>query len=80
MSTFLEERDYTVKTLPFPNNSADGCVVADPSGSGFVTIVLNANVSRKRQEEAYRHELEHILNDDLYSEMPVSEIEKRAFT
>ena len=31
------------------------------------TIVLNARLTRKQQEETYHHELEHIRKDDFHS-------------
>lgn len=70
-------RDYNVRVVPFPNNSVSGCIISDPEGSGFATIVINANLCQRKQEEAYRHELRHLMNDDLYSEEAVHTIEKR---
>ena len=69
-------RDYNVRLLPFPNRAADSCVVTDPDGSGYYTIVINANMSRERQIRAYLHELEHLEKEDLHSDRPVAEIEK----
>lgn len=77
MGKYLAVRDYDVRLLPFPNNAADSCVVTDPDGSGFLTIIINANISRERQIKAYWHEVEHIENDDLYSDEPVKDIEER---
>ena len=75
MKKYMAVRDYNVKLVPFPNNAADSCVVSDPDGSGFLTIVINANLCQSRQEQAYRHELAHIMNDDLYSDKSVYDIE-----
>lgn len=69
-------RDFDVKLIPFPNNSADSCIVSDPDGSGFLTIVINANLCRSRQEAAYQHELAHIMHNDLYSDTSVYDIER----
>lgn len=77
MGKYLAIRDYMVRLMPFPNQAADSCVVTDPDGSGFLTIVINANISRDRQIKAYWHEIEHIENEDLYSDESVKDIEGR---
>lgn len=43
---------------------------------GFVTIVINTQISWCEQRRAYLHELEHIKENDLFSHMSASEIEK----
>jgi len=77
LGKYLAVRDFKVKLVPFPNQAADSCVVTDPDGSGFLTIVINANIPRERQIKAYQHELKHIENDDLYSDELVKDIEER---
>ena len=77
MGKYLAVRDYDVKLLSFPNNAADSCVVTDPDGSGFLTIIINANLSRERQIKAYWHEVEHIEKEHLYSNDAVDTIEER---
>ena len=42
------------------------------------TIYLNARLSRKGQEEAYRHAMWHIENNDFESEEDIQTIEARA--
>lgn len=49
-----------------------GLVVRD---DGQDYIYINANSSRAMQEEAYRHEQEHIKHGDLDSSLPVSTLE-----
>ena len=44
------------------------------------TIVLNARLTRKQQEETYRHELEHITKDDFYSCDSADMVEKDRHT
>ena len=47
----------------------------EPDGD-YYTIILNSRLSYERQCDAYTHEMEHILNDDFYSERSVAAIEK----
>lgn len=42
---------------------------------GTYTIVLNSRLSREMQEEALKHELEHIKHDDFYSPLTADRIE-----
>lgn len=71
----IEGQDYFVRVLPFPNCAVDGSVVSNHDGTA--SIYINSRVCQKRQEEALEHELEHLANDDLYSEDPVELIEGR---
>lgn len=43
---------------------------------GYVTIVINNQLSWLEQRKAYAHELKHINENDLFSHMSASEIEK----
>ncbi len=42
---------------------------------GSDTIILNSRLNRETQIEAMMHEIEHIDNDDFYSDMTVDQIE-----
>lgn len=42
---------------------------------GWTTIILNSRCSHSKNLESYRHEMEHIENDDFSSELSVDEIE-----
>lgn len=44
----------------------------------FYTIVLNSRLSYAQNIKTYFHELEHIKNDDFYSNLTVNEIETLA--
>ena len=74
MSNLIEGMDYTVRYLPFPNCAVDGAVVSHPD---IPCIYINSKVCPKRQREALKHELEHLANDDLYSDELAEEIERR---
>ena len=70
----IEGQDYTVKYVKFPNCGTDGAIVSHPD---LPCIVINTRVCPKRQREALKHELEHLANDDLYSEESAEDIEGR---
>lgn len=74
MKKLIEGQDYVVRYVPFPNCSADGAVVSHPD---IPTIYINSKVCPKRQREALKHELEHLANDDLYSDESAEVIERR---
>ena len=61
----VEGQDYTVRVVPFPNGAADGATMSHPD---MPCVYINANISNDRKRKALKHELEHIANDDLYSE------------
>lgn len=46
----------------------------EPDGD-YYTIVLNSRLSYEMLRGTYLHEMEHIDNDDFYSERSVAEIE-----
>lgn len=48
----------------------------EPDGD-YYTIVLNSRLSYEKQCASYTHEMEHINNDDFYSERSVAEIESK---
>lgn len=43
---------------------------------GFITIVINNQISWIEQRKAYLHELEHIHENDLFCNLTVAEIER----
>lgn len=54
--------------------------------SGFITstvdgfnIVINRRLSFRKQIEALKHEIDHIINKDLYSHLFVKEIEDKEY-
>lgn len=46
------------------------------SPDGYITIIINTQLSWIEQQRAYLHELAHIRENDLFSELSASEIEK----
>lgn len=74
MGRLIEGQDYVVRYVPFPNCAADGAVVSHPD---IPTIYINSRVCPKRQREALQHELDHLANDDLYSDELAEVIERR---
>lgn len=64
---------YTcMKNMP---PSIAGFTVSNPDDT--YTIVLNARMTNERLMEAYRHEIEHIENND-FEKYDVQEIEQNA--
>ena len=59
---FNEEIRTILKDLPV---SIKGFCFHDDDGAPVV--VINARLSAERRMEAYRHELEHIRNGDMYN-------------
>lgn len=70
----IEGMDYIIREVDFGNSAADGAVMSSPDGVAIIWI--NARVCQKRKADALDHELEHLANDDLYSERSVEEIER----
>lgn len=68
-----ENIDYFVRIIPFPNYAADGFVVSN--GDGTETVFLNANTTYEIQRKAMEHELKHIVNNDLYINKQIKEVE-----
>ena len=75
MANYIEGQDYVLRYVPFPNCATDGAIVKHPDG--MPNIYINSRVCPKRQQTALKHELEHLANDDLYSEEPMWMIEGR---
>lgn len=72
---YIEGQDYVVRLVPFPNCSVDGAIMKGEDGLDY--IYINNKVCPERQRIALQHELEHLVNDDLYSEDSSEDIEGR---
>ena len=68
--------DINVQLLDFKITTADEMVTANEDGS--YTILINSRQATNRQQDAYRHALEHIEAGDLNKGVDVAEAEARA--
>ena len=68
---------YRVRLVDLPSR-VGGMVSMDDEG--FYNIYLNARLTRERQREALRHELDHIADDDLYNTRPIEVVENKRRT
>lgn len=66
--------EFFVRVIPLPPR-VEACVT--PNDDGTFSIYVNAMLSEAARKRAVRHEIEHIMNDHLYSSEPVAKIEKR---
>ncbi len=67
--------DYYVRELALPL-AVEGVTIPNPDGS--FDIYINSLLSAPRREEVLEHELNHILHDHFYIDMPVSVMERQA--
>jgi len=54
----LENSDYFVRFVPFPNGAADGAVM--PNDDGTYSVYIDINAEDKKKKAALEHELRHI--------------------
>lgn len=74
------------ESLPLPDNCSVRLIDMDTKVSGalavgedgFVNIYLNARLSRDAQLRALRHELNHYIRGDLYSDADIRAVERAA--
>ena len=69
----IENCDYFVQVLPFPE-PIPAFLRLNPDGYTY-TMYFNANFSSERRIDDYEHELWHILQDDLFGEKSIHDIE-----
>ena len=72
----VENADYFVRCIPFPNYAADGVVSTNDDGT--FNIYINEKLDDCRKRKALKHEIEHIMRDHFYSTAPVQQIEAEA--
>lgn len=68
----IEDCDYFVHVVPFP--------VPVPAflrlnKDGTYSVYINANLSSEQQEEGFWHEFDHIINDDIYYDGDILDVE-----
>ena len=68
--------EYYIRRLPFPNRSVKAATF--PNDDGTFDIYLNTLYPEAVQEQALRHELEHIRLGHFYSDKPIAEKEAEA--
>ena len=54
---------------------AKACVIYDDDD--FANVYINAHLSHEQQIKEFRHELRHILRDDIHNNMSIRDIERR---
>ena len=72
--TIIEGADYFVYLIPLPE-SVGGILTTNNDDT--YTMYLNEKHTVEQRLDDYIHEFTHIINDDLFSEESVAEIEKR---
>lgn len=70
----IEGADYFVRLVDLPD-SVNGIV--SPNNDGTFNIYLRADRFMPDLLDAYTHELEHIVYDDFYNDLPIEEVEGR---
>lgn len=70
----VENADYFVRLVSFPNRAADACVVSN--GDGTFSVYLDSRLDDAHRIAGMEHELKHMERDDLYNiDTPIEEIE-----
>ena len=67
--------DYNVIMMPFPG---DILAAVRVDATGYPTIYINDYLSPSSKQEALRHELAHILRNDLTNHLTIYDAEKGA--
>ena len=67
--------DIFVRFVPFPLRVRG---LVEPNDDGTFSVYINSNLSYFMQQEAYEHELRHIVLDHLYVEKDIEDIEAEA--
>ena len=71
----IEGVDYIIRSAGGLTAKVKGFVCED--ADGVYNIYVNKNCSHEQQQETIRHELQHIENNDLDSELTADEIEAK---
>lgn len=72
--TVIEGADYFIRLIELPG-SVGGFIT--PNEDGTISMYLNTNHDKEAQLDTYTHEYEHIINDDLYGDKDIRDIENR---
>lgn len=68
----IENADYFIRYMTLPPKI---WAFVTPNDDGTFSVYLDPRRSREQQIEDYTHELNHILNDDLYNGLPIYVVE-----
>jgi len=68
----IEDRDYFVRVIPFPVRVP---AFIHLNNDGTYIIFINANLDFEHQLDGWEHEIWHIINDDLYGDKNIADIE-----
>ena len=70
----MEGVDYFVRYMNLPPKIF---AYVRSNGDGTFSVYIDPRRSCDQQIKDYQHEIKHIVNDDLFSDRPVWEIERR---
>lgn len=73
----LENCDYFVRVVDFPRGARCKAMTI-LNDDGTFSVYLNARYTERALFPALRHELRHIVRDDLYGEKTVQAVEEGA--
>lgn len=76
--TYIPGADYFVFWVPFPdeNGTDGGAVVTNDDGTFSILMDEKLLTQEAKARKTFRHEENHILDDDFYNGKPITEIER----
>lgn len=76
--TYIPGADYFVYWVPFPddNGTDGGAVIVNDDGTFSILLDEKLLTQEVRARKTFRHEENHILDDDFYNGRPITEIER----
>ncbi len=75
--TYIPGADYFVYWVPFPvdNGTDGGAVTLNEDGTYSILMDERLLFNRKKAKKTFRHEVEHIENEDFFNGKPIADIE-----
>lgn len=73
----IENADYFIKVVPFPLPVP---AFVHLNSDSTYTIFLNSNMDYDHMLDGFEHEIWHIINDDLYGDKDIKDIEPQLGT
>lgn len=70
----LYEDEYCVRMMDFPGD-VHGCTRLTNDGTDFPNIYINDWLSPPARCRAFRHEMDHLEEDDFYNEKTIEQAE-----